>query len=582
MYLRQTTRKNKDGSTVTYVQLAHNQRKGASGEAVAEVLYNFGRKDTLDVEALQRLVSSVQRFLGSDTSAAPAAPQAEGGAELRIVESRRLGGAFLLHQLWKKLGIDRALTSVARSQSLRVDPVPLIFAMVANRALDPGSKHSIPEWAAHDVVLPGVSDLTDDQLYRAMDFLIAADAKVQEAVFFEAADLLNLKVDLLLYDTTSSYFEMEDDDVARADRLRAWEAFDRGEGPEPLSARPQVVNEPPLRMKGHSKDHRPDLAQIVIGMAVTREGIPVRCWTWPGNTSDMTTVATVKADLRGWKLNRVVWAVDRGFVSAENLIELQKGGAHYIAGRKLRSGEKDVEEALARPGRYRKVADNLEVKEIVVGEGEARRRMVLVRNPHEIARDREQRERALATIRERLAALPPDQDAHTKAVCELRAHRTLGRYLKSGKKGLPVIDHEKVRDEERLDGKYLLLTSDDTLDAGDVALGYKQLAEVERAWRTLKSELDIRPMYHRLDARIRAHVLLCWLALLLIRITEVETEKTWAQVRADVDRIHRVVWKGRHGCVAQCTEVTDTQAILFRNVGVAPPARFQQLEPAST
>jgi hypothetical protein len=135
----------------------------------------------------------------------PAPAPNAGTPELRLVESRPLGGAFLLHRLWKKLGIDRALAGVARSSSQKVDPVPAMFAMVANRALAPSSKHAIPAWAARDVVLPGVDALTDDQLYRAMDFLIEAEAKVQEAVFFAAADLLNLQVDLLLYDTTSSY-----------------------------------------------------------------------------------------------------------------------------------------------------------------------------------------------------------------------------------------------------------------------------------------------------------------------------------------------------------------------------------------
>jgi transposase len=320
------------------------------------------------------------------------------------------------------------------------------------------------------------------------------------------------------------------------------------------------------------------MPQVVIGMAVTREGIPVRCWTWPGNTADVTTVAKVKADLRGWKLNRVVWAVDRGFVSEENLIELQKGGAHYIAGKKLRSGEDDVEQALSRQGRFKRVSENLEVKEVVVGDGEARKRMVLVRNPAEVARDRDQRERALASIEKELSALPADQDAHSKATCALMSHPTFGRYLKVDKKGRPVIDRDKVHAEERLDGKFLLLTSDDTLDATDVALGYKQLAEVERAWRTLKSELDIRPMYHRLDDRIRAHVLLCWLALLLIRVVEVQTERSWQHVRAEVERVHRMVWEGRHSTVAQCTEITDAQAILFSNLGIDPPSRFQRIE----
>lgn len=578
MYIRQISRTNKDGSTVTYVQLAHNFRKPGSRTPQAKVLYSFGRLDELDVDELKRLVKSISRFLGPE-DAAQARTAAEGDAvALAFIESRPMGAGFLLWALWRKLGIDKALQGLASERKFRNDPLPALFAMVANRALAPASKHAIPEWAAEDVWLPGVGQLDDDQLYRAMDFLIDAEAELQKRVFDATADLLNLQVDLVLYDTTSSYFEMEGDDRDLIDRKAAWESFDRGEGPEPLSPRPQVVNDPPPRRPGHSKDHRPDRAQVVIGMAVTREGIPIRCWTWPGNTSDVTTVKTVKDDLRGWRLNRVIWAVDRGFMSEENLVELQKGGAHYIAGEKLRGGKKQAEEALSRQGRYRKVADNLEVKEVVVGEGEKRKRFVLVRNPAQLERDRAERERTLKRIEEALAELPEDKDEHGKAACKLVSHPTLGRYLRLDRRGRPVLDTKKVRTEERLDGKYLLLTSDDTLSTEEVALGYKQLLEVERAWRCLKSELDIRPMYHRLDARIRAHVLLCWLALLLVRVVEVKTGETWATVRRTLDRVHRGDFVGPLGRLVQLTELTQAQRALFKACGVKPPAKFEAIE----
>jgi transposase len=354
----------------------------------------------------------------------------------------------------------------------------------------------------------------------------------------------------------------------------------RGEGPEPLTPRPQVVNDPPLRRPGHSKDHRPDLAQVVIGMAVTREGIPVRVWVWPGNTNDATTVAQVKRDLVGWRLNRVVWAVDRGFVSEENLVELQRGGAHYIAGEKMRSGKEEVEAALSRQGRFRKVDDNLEVKEVELGDGERRRRYVLVRNPRQIERDRAERERLLARLEEELGALPVEAEEHTKAVCRLVAHPTLGRYLKRDKHDRIVIDRRKAAEEARLDGKYLLLTSDDSLSCEDVALGYRQLMEVERSWRSLKSELDLRPMYHRLDDRIRAHVLICWLALLLIRVVEVRTGTPWTQVRQNLDRVHRGVFATGDGQVVQRTELDVDQQALFRACEVKPPPLIEAVEPA--
>ncbi|RMH17952.1 MAG: transposase, partial [Gemmatimonadetes bacterium] len=259
--------------------------------------------------------------------------------------------------------------------------------------------------------------------------------------------------------------------------------------------------------------------------------------------------------------------------------ELQRGGAHYIAGEKMRAGKKDVEEALSRAGRFKTVADNLQAKEVVVGEGERRKRYIVVRNPAQQQRDRLERQRVLERLDEQLAALPEDADEHTKAVCKLVSHPTFGRYLRMTAKGRPKLDKAKVRAEERLDGKYLLLTSDDTLSSGDVAQGYKQLLEIERAWRCLKSELDIRPMYHRLDQRIRAHVLLCWLALLLIRVAEVRTGETWLTVRRSLDRIHRGEFRTPHGRVLQRTELRPNQRALFSACDVKPPAKYEAIEP---
>jgi Transposase DDE domain len=222
----------------------------------------------------------------------------------------------------------------------------VLFALVANRALDPASKLAAADWATHDVAIPGLSEMTEDQAYRAMDLLIAADtdASVQEAVFFAVADLLNLEVDLLFFDTTSSYFERDtEDDPDDGNDGRG------GSG---------------VRRYGHSKDRRGDLPQIVIGLAVTREGIPVRVWCWPGNTNDVAILPEVKDALRGWRLGRVVTVVDRGFSSAANLAYLRRAGGQYIAGERMRDGSPHAAAALARQGRYQQVRDNLRVKEV--------------------------------------------------------------------------------------------------------------------------------------------------------------------------------------------------------------------------
>jgi len=541
MYVRTISRHNKDGSTTTYVQLAHNVRDPKSGYARANVLYTFGRADSLDVEAIRRLVRSLCRFI-SPEDAAEAEARLQSPA-LHFVKSVPLGGAYLMRKLWERLGLERVLDR-ALSQREFLSPVEwAIFSMVANRALAPDSKRGVEEWVREDVALGNPEPLLLQHLYRAMDFLLEHGELVQEEVFFATADLFNLEVDLLFFDTTSTYVECEEE-----------------EG---------------LRRYGHSKDKRPDLPQVVIGLAVTKEGLPVRCWVLPGNTQDMTTVERVKKDLSGWKLSRCIWVMDRGMNSEENRIILQRAGGHYILGEKLRDRQGVHNEVLSCRGRYRKVKENLEVKEVIVGQGERRRRFVLVYNPEQAKKDQDTREKTLAKIEEALSALGDQRGkVHKKAVCAFLAHRTLGRYVKQKKNGELKINWAKVKAEEHLDGKYLLSTSDDTLSAEDVALGYKQLMEVERAFRTLKTTLELRPLYHRKDERIQAHVLLCFLSLLLVRIAERQTGQTWDQIRAVMERCHLGEFESKDGRIFQRTALTSEQANILKMLNISPPHKL--------
>jgi len=540
MYVRTISRHNKDGSTTTYVQLAHNVRDPKSGFARAQVLYTFGRADTLDVDALRRLVRSLCRFISPEDALQAQASLRSPSFEFR--KSAPMGGAYLLRTLWERLGLHTVLREALKKREFAFAVEWAIFSMVANRALAPDSKRGVEEWVREDVALGNPESISLQHLYRAMDFLLEHEELVQKEVFFATADLFNLEVDLLFFDTTTTYAECEEE-----------------EG---------------IRQYGHSKDKRPDLPQVVIGLAVTKEGLPVRCWVLPGNTQDMTTVERVKTDLLGWKLSRCIWVMDRGMNSEENRIILQRAGGHYILGEKLRDSQEAHKEALSFKGRFKKVKDNLEVKEVVVGKGERRRRFVLVRNPEQAKKDKTTRERTLQRIEEEIKALGDQRGkAHKKAVCALLSHRTMGRLIKQTKSGRLRVNWAKVREEETLDGKYLLSTSDDTLSSEDVALGYKQLMEVEQAFRTLKTTLELRPLYHRKDERIQAHVLLCYLALLLVRIAEREAGETWDRIRSIMERCHLGEFSSKDGRILQRTELTADQANILKRLNIASPPK---------
>ncbi len=330
-----------------------------------------------------------------------------------------------------------------------------------------------------------------------------------------------------------------------------------------------------FRTYGKSKDHRDDLPQVVIGMAVTRSGIPVRVWCWPGNTGDSALIRQVKQDLRDWTLARVIWVADRGFASAANRRWLRRGDHHYIIGEKLRSGSAEATAAPSRQGRYQEVAGNLRVKEVRIAEDE---RFVICYNPDQADRDAAVRTRLLAQLEELIAnsdRLTATKRAERRGVISTKPG--LHRYLRVTPGGLLRVDKQAIKAETNLDGKYLLRCSDPHLSAEDIALGYKQLLEVERGWRDMKQVIDLRPVYHRKEDRIRAHVILCWLALLLVRVAETTTGATWPTLRRDLDRLHVGTFTGPTGTFRQRTELTTAQRDIFAKLQLPPPKQIIEL-----
>ncbi len=561
MYLRRSSRTNKDGTTTSYLSLAHNYRDPDTGVSKPKILHSFGREDQLDPDALERLMASIARHLdvavpGSVDEGDPAA------LDLEPVDGRDLGGAWVLDQLWCRLGIDVEIRRLARSPKHRpgrkLDVALLeriVFALVAGRALAPSSKLEATRWIREEVYIDGLAEVDHTSCYRAMDWLLDHLEALQQTVFFAVADLLQLDVDLIFFDTTSTYFETEFADGEL-------DGDDEG-----------------LRRRGHSKDSRGDLPQVVIGMAVTTGGLPVKLWVWPGDTQDQTVLDEVKADLAGWRLNRTVWVVDAGFTSADNRKVLTSGGSGFIIAEKLRGDQHEVVEARGRQGRFRTVDEHLQVKDIRVGEGVGQQRFIMIRNLDAAAHDAHVRDRLVGLLEDRIAGSDElDPEARAELRGRIREKPGLWRYLRITPSGLLRIDRTKIAGHAKLDGKTLVRTTEQGVDAADIARGYKALLEVERGWRDLK-QLELRPVYHRKDDRIVAHVQLSWLALLLIRTAEIATGDTWRNLSHELDRIQLHTYDTGQGTVSQRTRLTTNQSSILERLGVAQPPRYYDFTP---
>lgn len=498
MYLRTTSRRNKDGSVVRYYQLAHNTWDAEAGCAKAEVLHNFGRADEIDEAALRRLCGSIARVCRMRVSPEEEGPGPAAGLEGVTFEgSLGYGPWHVLHVLWERLGVGAAVTKALGAGKASERHERALQAIVLNRLVDPMSKLGVADrWMKRQWTGPG-GRLSEDDLYRAMDAFGEHSAAIEESVFFSMSNLLNLVVDVILYDTTTVSFAIDDGD----DDLRKF---------------------------GHAKEGNTG-PQMVIGLAVTREGYPVRSWVFPGNTADESTIATIRRDLRGWQLGRTLLVGDAGMDSADNRAELARAAGRYVLATRLDRKEVE-EEVLGRAGRYREVEANLRVKEVVVGDGVNRRRYVLCHNPDEEKRQRLRREQVVAELEAELAS-HPKKDARAKWAAQLRASGRYGRYLSVAEDGAVFIDAKKIDRIARQDGKWAVVTNDDTLSAEEVARLYKGQLVIERCFRTLKTtRLHVRPVFHFKRSRVEAHVKLCVLALLFERVMEEATGRSGAAV----------------------------------------------------
>ncbi len=546
MNIRETKTKNKYGSAYTYLQLVHNHRDKVTGKTVTKVFLNLGRKDKLSTEFIRSIVENLSSLLD--------VPSNTLGTSVPFVfhKSKQLGGPFLLDALWKKLGMGLAVSKLVSDRSFRSPVERMCFALVAGRILDHSSKLSLEHWIENLAYVRGLASVDVHSLYRVMDFMFGSGERIQQSIFKSVAKNAKLDVDVIFLDTTNTYFECKPDTGVES-----------------------------LKKLGYSKDKHPELPLVSIAFAVTRDGIPVRHWVFPGNTGDQSIVERVKDDLSDWNLGNVVMVEDAGFNSDDNRRVLRRECGDYIIGEKLRTGSRGAAvEALHRHGRYKEIRGGLFIKDVMVDEGSAtQRRYVIVKNSEAEKHDRLVREDIVKEVQFRLDSLAQTEgEAHTKAACALRSHGTFGRYVRQSKSGVLSLDREKIAEDSLLDGKFLVSASNMKMKAEDIVMGYKQLWVIERLFRDMKNILNIRPVYHRLEERIKCHVLICWMAMILIRVAENETGMTWHRIEKAMSCITAGAIESGGYTSWITSDITAEAVEIFEKLKITPPQNILSVE----
>jgi hypothetical protein len=504
-----------------YLQVVESFREGR--KVRQRVVATLGRLDRLQAEGnIDGIVKSLSRF-------ALKVRLVEGhrSGRLRAGAVAKIGPAMVVERLWRELGIGRVIEGELRGRKFGFPVERAVFLTVLHRLFAQGSDRAADKWK-RDHRIRGADDLSLHHLYRAMAWLGREKEKVEKSLFASTRDLFT-ELDMVFFDTTSIYFA--------------------GRGGETLGAH------------GHSKDHRPDLKQMVVGAALDGDGRPVACEMWPGNKSDAKALVPAIDRLRKrFGIERATVVADRGMISKETIAELDERKLGYILGARMRSVNEVRRDVLSRQGRYRTVRENLRVKEVVV-EG---RRYVVCENPAQAEKDRADREAILASL----------GDALKKGAKSLVGNRGYRKYL-AVERGAVSINRAKAKGEARYDGKFVLRTNVD-LAADQVALKYKELWRVEQAFRTVKSVLDTRPIYHKCDETIKGHVFASFLALVVMhemdrRLAAKGYRFEWEDVKRDLEALSEVeVFEGEAPYWLR-TEFAGVASKVFSAIGIAAP-----------
>jgi multidrug efflux pump subunit AcrA (membrane-fusion protein) len=516
------TRVTSGGRQLTYLQLVESYREG--GRVRQRVIAKLGREDELDPAAIARLVRSLAKYTDVDVGAGNVLDDVE------LLPGFAYGHVFALEHVWNDLALGDIVGDLAAERRFRFDVVNVIKAIVFQRVLDPGSERSLVRSFLPSVFAPEFDGIELQHAYRALQFLAEVGPELEARLTRVMTEKLFADASLVLFDTTSTYFE--------------------GAGPEELAS------------FGFSRDKRGDRPQANLALLTSREGLPLGHWLYPGKQSDVRSMAEASREFRDrLGLGSFVVVADRGMVSTANLQALQDEKIEYVIAERLRRSTANA--ALARAGRYKRVSRNLEVKEIKT---EGAERVLVCRNSERAAEDARQRDAIVQQLQAKIAAGGVRDQLKNGA----------RRYLKlTG--ATPEIDLKKVQEDARYDGKWVLRTTT-SLPPEQVALAYRGLWRVENAFRTLKTPLELRPLFHTSEAGIRGHVQACVLAYGLVRMIEDRLDTADLDLNAkealqELARIQRAPLYRAGVTVTKTSTPTEQQQRLLTAIGAPIPER---------
>jgi transposase len=554
-------RRRKHGDRVyEYLDIVENHK--VEGKVVRHVLGSLGRRDQISAHKIDSLIEHLRQL---------ASPQGRRGirlGEMRLKRVREYGPLLVARQLWQELGLDQLVAGLPHPQSLDLEEA--VFRMVANRLCEPQSKLGLVDWSdAHgtrhrgwqgEVEWPSAKGDFDYHHYlRAMDFLHPHRQEIEDQVFRRVTELFSLPLNLVLFDLTSTYFE--------GDGVCALAGF------------------------GYSRDHRDDRRQVVLGLAVTQEGLPIMQRVFPGNTNDVATLAPIAAELRErFGLPEAVLVGDKGMFSDANLDALQEIGFKYVLALRNRSDQEGDDaiklafkaglpvpkapRTLVPPASQVRAEYKLVEVELIAGA-----RHLVVYSPFKALHDFEVRQRrlersqeALLRLREQAGKRKLSQKEITERATRILVENKAARYFSHlAEKGFFSfwLRRDEYRRQRRHDGLFVLRSNHPTMSAQEILDAYLQLQEIERCFRVFKSVLDLRPVYHHRQRRVETHVFLNFLAFLLAKTLEqklraagLEVSIAWALEQLARLKAVEHTWE-EETIVVQTTELdTELQAIL--------------------